>query len=151
MSTEQRTGALDGIRVVDLTSVLMGPMACRMLGDHGADVIQIVPPGTPESVLSDSTGMGGISLDIQRNKRSMTLDLKSETGQAAMWELLATADVLVTNMRAKALDRLGFSAEAVRKLSAFMRPIIIAVATITVTIWQILLSFKALVEITRAI
>jgi len=115
MSTEQRTGALDGIRVVDLTSVLMGPMACRMLGDHGADVIQIVPPGTPESVLSDSTGMGGISLDIQRNKRSMTLDLKSETGQAAMWELLATADVLVTNMRAKALDRLGFSAEAVRK------------------------------------
>ena len=76
-------GALDGVRVVDLTTVLMGPLACRMLGDHGADVIRI------ESLAGDSTrnglpartaGMSGFSLNIQRNKRSLALDLKSPAG-----------------------------------------------------------------------
>ena len=113
-NVDTRPGALDGIRVIDLTSVLMGPLACRMLADHGADVIQIVPPTAATSVLGDATGMGGISLDIQRNKRSVRLDLKSEQGKAALWELIASADVLVSNMRAAALDRLGFSADEVR-------------------------------------
>lgn len=111
---DKRPGALDGIRVIDLTSVLMGPLACRMLADHGADVIQVVPPSAPTSVMGDATGMGGISLDIQRNKRSVRLDLKSEEGKAALWELVTSADVLVSNMRAAALERLGFSAETVR-------------------------------------
>ncbi len=115
MSETKRSGALDGVRVVDLTTVLMGPLACRMLADHGADVIQVVSPDTPQSVMSDSTGMGGISLDIQRNKRSIRLDLKSEAGRSALWDLIGTADVLVTNMRARALDRLGFSSDAVRE------------------------------------
>ncbi len=109
------TGALNGIRIVDLTSVLMGPYACRLLADHGADVIQVVPPSTPKTVMGDSTGRGGISLDIQRNKRSIMLDLKSETGQAAPWALIETADVVVTNMRAKALQRLGFDGESIRQ------------------------------------
>ena len=101
-NVEKRPGALDGIRVIDLSSVLMGPLACRMLADHGADVIQIVPPSAPTSVLGDATGMGGISLDIHRNKRSVKLDLKSEQGKAALWALIASADVLVSNMRTKA-------------------------------------------------
>mgnify|MGYP006082008249 CR=1 FL=1 len=113
-NSDKRPGALDGIRVIDLTSVLMGPLACRMLADHGADVIQVVPPSASSSVMGDATGMGGISLDIQRNKRSVRLDLKSEEGKSALWELVTSADVLVSNMRAAALDRLGFSAAAVR-------------------------------------
>ena len=107
-------GALEGIRIVDLTTVLMGPLACRMLADHGADVIQIVPPASDQTVLGDASGMGGIALDVHRNKRSIGLDLKSDSGKEALWALIATADVLVTNMRAAALERLGFSAEAVR-------------------------------------
>ena len=111
-------GALDGIRVVDLTTVLMGPMACRMLGDHGADVIRV------ESLDGDSTrnglpartaGMSGFSLNIQRNKRSLALDLKSDAGRAAMQRLLASSDVLVTNMRAAALERLGLDADTLRE------------------------------------
>lgn len=109
-----RPGALDGVRVVDFTTVLMGPLASRMLADHGADVIQVVGPAAPQSVLGDVGGMGGIALDIHRNKRSIRLDLKSEAGKRALWDLIASADVLVTNIRAAALARLGFSDEAVR-------------------------------------
>ena len=111
------TGALEGVRVVDLTTVLMGPLACRMLGDHGADVIRV------ESLTGDVTrnglpartaGMSGFSLNIQRNKRSLALDLKSAAGREAMGRLLSTADVFVTNMRAAALERLGLDAETTR-------------------------------------
>ena len=105
-----RPRALDGIRVVDLTTVLMGPLACRMLADHGADVVQVVSPSTPDAFSADASGIGGIALDIHRNKRSVQLDLKSEPGRRAMWDLIGTADVLVTNMRAAALARLGLSA-----------------------------------------
>ncbi len=107
-------GALTGVRIVDLTTVLMGPMATRMLGDHGADVVRV------ESLSGDSTrnglparnpGMSGFSLNLQRNKRSVALDLKHPTGAHIMDELVATADVVVTNMRAGALERLGLDAE----------------------------------------
>ena len=110
-------GALDGVRVVDLTTVLMGPLACRMLGDHGADVIKV------ESLTGDVTrnglpartaGMSGFSLNIQRNKRSLALDLKAAADREAMGLLLSSADVFVTNMRAAALERLGLDAEATR-------------------------------------
>ena len=109
-------GALTGFKVVDLTTVLMGPMATRMLGDHGADVVRV------ETLAGDSTrnglparnpGMSGFSLNLQRNKRSLALDLKTEAGHRIMMELLAGADVMVTNMRAAALDRLGLGADAV--------------------------------------
>lgn len=110
-------GALDGIRVVDLTTVLMGPMACRMLGDHGADVIRVESldgDSTRNGLPARSAGMSGFSLNIQRNKRSLALDLKSDAGRAAMQRLLASSDVLVTNMRAAALERLGLDAGSLR-------------------------------------
>ena len=109
-----QSGALDGIRVVDLTTVLMGPLATRMLGDHGADVIQVVSPATAGSAKGDRADMSAITLDLHRNKRSMALDLKSEAGKQALWDLIAASDVLVSNMRAAALSRLGFSAAEVR-------------------------------------
>ena len=110
-------GALDGIRVVDLTTVLMGPMACRMLGDHSADVIRVESldgDSTRNGLPARSAGMSGFSLNIQRNKRSLALDLKSEAGREAMGRLLDSADVLVTNMRAAALERLGLDADSLR-------------------------------------
>ncbi len=111
-------GALSGVRVIDLTTVLMGPMATRMLGDHGADVIRV------ESLAGDSTrnglparhdGMSGFSLNLQRNKRSLSVDLKNPDGREIMDRLVETADVLVTNMRAAALQRLGLDAATLRK------------------------------------
>lgn len=116
-AANESAGALDGIRVVDLTTVLMGPMACRMLGDHGADVIRVESlegDSTRNGLPARSAGMSGFSLNIQRNKRSLALDLKSAAGKAAMQRLLASSDVLVTNMRAAALERLGLGADALR-------------------------------------
>ena len=113
----ESAGALDGVRVVDLTTVLMGPMACRMLGDHGADVIRVESldgDSTRNGLPARSAGMSGFSLNIQRNKRSLALDLKSAAGKTAMQRLLASSDVLVTNMRAAALERLGLGADALR-------------------------------------
>jgi len=110
--TTQGQGALTGVRVIDLTTVLMGPMAARILADHGADVIRIDTPDAPTELTG---GSAAIALDIHRNKRSVRLDLKSDEGAAAMRELVASADVLVTNMRSAALDRLGLSAERLRE------------------------------------
>ena len=113
-------GALHGIRVIDLTTILMGPMATRMLADHGADVIRV------ETTIGDSTrnglpsrhfGMSGFSLNLQRNKRSLSIDLKHAAGRQVILDLVATADVLVTNMRAAALGRLGLDERAVNAVN----------------------------------
>ena len=104
------TGALSGIRIVDLTTVLMGPLATRMLGDHGADVIRVESPSgdsTRNGLPARNQGMSGFSLNLQRNKRSLSVDLKSADGHEVMMRLIASADVLVTNMRSQALKRLG--------------------------------------------
>jgi crotonobetainyl-CoA:carnitine CoA-transferase CaiB-like acyl-CoA transferase len=106
-------GALDGVRVIDLTTVLMGPLASRMLADHGADVIRVEAPGGEAFLDSEprrSPSMNAMALNAHRNKRSVALDLKSDEGAAAMVDLVAGADVLVTNMRAAALSRLGLDA-----------------------------------------
>ena len=110
----QSVYALEGVRVVDLTTILMGPLASRILGDHGADVVQVVAPNAPRSVTGDESGMGGIALDLHRNKRSVRLDLKSAAGRGALLDLIDHSDVLVTNMRHAALARLGLDAESVR-------------------------------------
>lgn len=110
---------LDGIRVIDLTTVVMGPLATRMLADMGADVIWIESP--EGDVLRDyepmrSPKMGAFSMSVSRNKRSVVLDLKTPVGQETMCELIATADVFVTNLRRKAIERLGLDEEKVRSL-----------------------------------
>lgn len=110
---------LEGVRIVDLTTVVMGPLATRMLADMGADVIWIESPAG--DVLREyqpmrSPKMGAFSMSVSRNKRSVVLDLKSEAGCEALRELIATADVFVTNVRSKAVERLGFAEKAVREI-----------------------------------
>ncbi len=103
-------GALAGIRVVELATILMGPYSARILGDHGADVIRIeslTGDSSRNSLPARSPAMSSLSLLVQRNKRSISLDLKSQEGLAAALDIIATADVVVTNMRRSALVRLG--------------------------------------------
>jgi crotonobetainyl-CoA:carnitine CoA-transferase CaiB-like acyl-CoA transferase len=112
------TGPLSGVRVLDLTTVVMGPSATQMLGDLGADVIKV------ESATGDSlrwigpwrhAGMGPLFLQANRNKRSVVLDLKSPQGKASALQLAAMADVLVSNVRPQGLQRLGLDYDSVQQ------------------------------------
>jgi len=109
---------LDGIRVVDLTRVMTGPYCTMMLGDLGADVVKIELPGKGDDTRSWGPpfieGESTYFLSINRNKRSIALDLKSEGGCAALWRLIERADVLVENFSPGTCARLGFGWEAVK-------------------------------------
>ncbi len=111
------TPLLEGIRIVDLTSVVMGPFATYQLGALGADVIKVEPPGG-ESVRhiapARHPGMGGMFLNVNREKRSLVLDLKRPEAQAALNRILATADVLIHNMRRPAARRIGIDPETLK-------------------------------------
>ncbi|NNM72768.1 CaiB/BaiF CoA transferase family protein [Enterovirga aerilata] len=110
-------GPLAGIRVLDLTSVLMGPFATLQLGDLGADVIKVEPPeGDIVREIGPGRGpkMGGMFLHTNRSKRSIVIDLKRPEGRDALLRLAATADVMIFNMRPKALARLGLDYGSVR-------------------------------------
>ena len=112
------SGPLSGIRVVDLTSALLGPLATQTLGDMGADVIKVEPPeGDPIRALGPSRhpGMGAYFLNINRNKKSVALDLKRLAARAALLKLVETADVFVHNMRLAAIERLGLDYRAVSR------------------------------------
>lgn len=103
-------GALDGVRVLDLTSVVMGPYATQWLGDFGADVVKIEPPGGDvmrQAGPTKSPGMGPVYLAANRNKRSLALDLQREAGRHILLQMARRADVLVYNLRPQALQRLG--------------------------------------------
>jgi len=114
------TGPLAGITVLDMTSVLYGPYASQTLGDWGAEVIKIEP-------LTGDTwryngqfrnrGMTGQFMAVNRNKRSLALDLKQPDGKTVLQRLIATADVLLTNIRPAALARLGFGYEACQQIN----------------------------------
>ncbi|PZW42133.1 crotonobetainyl-CoA:carnitine CoA-transferase CaiB-like acyl-CoA transferase [Humitalea rosea] len=109
-------GPLAGVRVVDLTSVVVGPICTRTLADQGAEVIKIeAPEGDLLRTLGGrgrNPGMNGKFINFNRNKRSVCLDLKRPEARAAMLRLIEGADVFVTNIRPAALDRLGFGFEA---------------------------------------
>lgn len=113
-------GPLSGIKLLDLTGVIMGPFGTHILADLGADVIKIESP--EGDVLRNyrplrSPGMSGQVLHLHRNKRSIVLDLKSPEGAMALRALIADADVLVHNMRPKTIERLGFGYQAVREIN----------------------------------
>ena len=107
---------LAGVRVVDLTQTMAGPYCTMILADLGADVIKVEPPVTGEMTRSMGVGMTGADsaafLAINRNKRGITLDLKSDAGREAVIALVATADVLVENFRPGVADRLGVGWDA---------------------------------------
>ncbi len=123
------TGPLTGYRILDLTSVLFGPFGTQTLGDWGAEIIKI------ESLTGDTwrtsgvfrnRGMSGQFMAVNRNKRSLALNLKHPDGKAVLRRLIPTADALISNVRPAGLARLGFSYEACCEL----RPdIVYAVAT----------------------
>jgi formyl-CoA transferase len=116
--TEQgSSGPLAGIRVIDLTRVMTGPYGTMMLGDLGADIIKIERPG-----IGDDTRLWGppfvdgeatYFMSVNRNKRSLALDLKSDAGKEILWKLVDEADVLVENFSPGTIDRLGFGYDAV--------------------------------------
>ncbi|MDR3382991.1 CaiB/BaiF CoA transferase family protein [Cupriavidus basilensis] len=113
-------GPLEGIRVLDLTSVVLGPLATQSLADLGADVIKVEGPEGDlmrANGVSRNAGMSSIYLALNRNKRSVVLDLKTPAGAAALRRLIAGADVLIHNMRVAAIERLGFGYAAVAALN----------------------------------
>ncbi len=117
--TTANQGPLSGIRVLDLTAVVLGPLATQILGDFGADIVKIESPSGDLMRLNGvmrNRGMGHIFLTINRNKRSLVLDLQKAEGAAVLRRLIANADVLVHNMRVEAIERLGFGYDAVAKL-----------------------------------
>lgn len=119
--TAAKPRMLEGIRVIDLTSVVFGPYATQILADMGADVIKVEPPpygdrfrlaGKP----AVTPLMGACHMTLNRGKRSVLLDLKDPQDAAMMRDLLATADVFIHNIREDAIARLGFDYPAVRAL-----------------------------------
>lgn len=113
-------GMLEGVRVVDLTSVVVGPLCTQILADHGADVIKVESPagdiGRTLSGKGRSPGMSPKFLHLNRNKRSIVLDLKQPDGYVVMAKLLERADVLLWNVRPPSMARLRLAYDDVRKL-----------------------------------
>ena len=116
----ESSGPLAGIRVLDLTSMISGPVATMMLADQGADVIKIEPPGgdmVRRMGRGSEQGLTSTFLSANRSKKSLALDLKSEAGMAVMYKLIPTADVLVQNFRPGAIERMGLGEAEVRTLA----------------------------------
>ncbi|MGE0154145.1 MAG: CaiB/BaiF CoA transferase family protein [Reyranellaceae bacterium] len=113
-------GALEGIKVVDLTAVLLGPYATQMMADMGADVIKIEPPQGDllrSSGLGRTARMGPIYLAANRNKRSLCLDLKKPEAIEIVKRLARDADIFIHNNRPQAIDRLGLGYEEVKAVN----------------------------------
>ncbi|HSA49346.1 MAG TPA: CoA transferase [Yinghuangia sp.] len=105
------TGPLSGVRVLDLTAMVMGPYCTQIMADMGADVVKVEPPAgdnTRHISVGPEPGMAGVFVNVNRGKRSVVLDLRSDEGKDALRELVAGSDVFIHSMRAKAIARLGF-------------------------------------------
>jgi len=110
------TGPLSGVRVVDLTTMVMGPYCTQVMADMGADVVKIEPPAgdsTRYISVGPEPGLSGVFVNVNRGKRSMVLDLRSGEGKAVLRELIKRGDVFIHSMRAKAIAGLGFGYEQV--------------------------------------
>lgn len=114
---------LEGIRIVDLTTVIFGPYATQMLADLGAEIIKVETPGVGDisrhlgSGIPDPT-MGSVHLTVNRGKRSIALDLKQPEDAATLRGLIATADVFFHNVRGKAIARLGFDYDGCKAIKS---------------------------------
>jgi crotonobetainyl-CoA:carnitine CoA-transferase CaiB-like acyl-CoA transferase len=119
-SAKQPSGPLEGIRIIDLTSMLSGPWATMILADQGADVIKVEEPRQGDHTRSYGNRRNGFSasfLNLNRNKRSIAIDLKTPRGVDLLKRLCATADVLVQNFRPGVVERLGIDEDAIRAVA----------------------------------
>ncbi len=115
-----KPGPLSGVRVIDLTSVMMGPYATMILGDYGAEIIKVESPDGDvmrQAAPMKHAGMGALFLQTNRNKRSIVLDLKKPAARDALLKLSSDADVFVHNIRPAAMARLGLGAETLLALN----------------------------------
>jgi crotonobetainyl-CoA:carnitine CoA-transferase CaiB-like acyl-CoA transferase len=114
---------LEGVRVIDFTQVMLGPCATQMLADFGADVIKIERPGAGDlsrNFMGDASEAGqnnAVFCSLNRNKRSVEIDTKSEAGRQMVYDLVRVSDVVVDNFRAGVMDRLGFGYETLRTIN----------------------------------
>jgi crotonobetainyl-CoA:carnitine CoA-transferase CaiB-like acyl-CoA transferase len=113
-------GPLSGVRVVDLTAMVMGPYCTQMMADMGADVIKVEPPegdNTRYISVGPIPGMSGVFVNVNRGKRSVVLDLRSEAGKTTLRGIIQRADVFIHSMRSKAIAKLGFGYEDVAAIN----------------------------------
>ena len=109
---------LDGLRVLDVSTILAGPLCCQLLGDFGADVIKVEHPTYGDNMRGHGHSKDGVPLwwkELSRNKRTVAIDLKHEDGAALLRRLAATADVLVENFRPGTLERWGLGPEVLQE------------------------------------
>ena len=114
------SGPLAGVRVIDLTAMVMGPYCTQIMADMGADVIKVEPPqgdNTRYISVGPAPGMSGVFVNVNRGKRSIVLDLQTDAGTRALRALVETADVFIHSMRAKAIAKLGFGYEDVAAIN----------------------------------
>ena len=117
--------ALNGTRIIDLTHMLSGPYGAMMLADLGAETIKVEPPTTGEGTrrllerdpANSLNGFGAYYMTLNRNKKSVTLDLKSERGLEIFYELVKTADVVISNFSAGVTKRLKVDYDTLSKIN----------------------------------
>jgi len=119
MGSDNKGGALEGLRVLDLTRILAGPLCAQMLGDMGADVIKVEPPGTGDDTRTWGppfvNGESAYFLGVNRNKRSLTLNMGVKAGQDVLARLVKKADVLVENFKLGTLEKWGITNDWLEK------------------------------------
>ena len=120
MAAEAQPQPLAGLRVLDMTSLAMGPLAAQILGDYGADVVKVEPPSGDafrDTIPMNSPGMGHAYLQFNRNKRSLAIDLKAPAARDAFTKLIEQADIIVSNVRSSGMRGLGLDYETVAAIN----------------------------------